>query len=119
MSSSTAKVSISPPTPLFRDPAVYLWKLAVKVAAAGGCTFTGECAANLKERISAGLKDHKVGCYEFRDRRSEAEGNITRLVQLMITEERSRQPGSQTLQEAGLFSALYGCRLCPGLWPLC
>jgi hypothetical protein len=119
MSSSTAKSFTASQPLLIRDPATHLWALAVAIAARQKFKFSAECAANLKERIKAGLKDRKVGLYEFRDRAEEAETNITKLVQLMITEEQSLDPGSQTLSEPALFSALYGCKLCPGLWPLC
>jgi hypothetical protein len=119
MPSSTAS-SFNPPQPvLIRDPATHLWRLAVAIAARQKFKFSSECAANLKERIKAGLKDQKVGLYEFRDRAAEAEANIEKLLQLMITEEQSRNPSSQMLGEAALFRALYGCKLCPGLWPLC
>jgi hypothetical protein len=119
MSSSTSKFLESSQPLLIRDPASHLWRLAVAIAARQKFKFSGECATNLKERIKAGLKDHKVGRYEFRDRAAEAEANIEKLVHLMITEGQSRDPASQILGEAGLFSALYGCKLCPGLWPLC
>jgi hypothetical protein len=119
MPSSTAS-SFNPPQPvLIRDPATHLWRLAVAIAARQKFKFSSECAANLKEQIKAGLKDQKVGLYEFRDRAAEAEANIEKLLQLMITEEQSRNPSSQLLGEAALFSALYGRKLCPGLWPLC
>jgi len=119
MSSSTGKFfTLSQPL-LIRDPATHLWKLAVAIAARQKFKFSGECAANLKERIQAGLKVHKVGLYEFRDRAAEADANIEKLLQLMITEEQSRDASSRILSEPGLFSALYGCKLCPGLWPLC
>ena len=119
MPSSTAKFFTPSQPPLIRDPANHLWRLAVGIATRQKFKFSRECAANLKERIKAGLKDHKVGRYEFRDRAAEAEANIEKLVQLMITEEQSRDASSQILSEPGLFSALYGCKLCPGLWPLC
>ena len=119
MPSSTAKFFTPTPGLLIRDPATHLWRFAVSIAARQKFKFSGKCTANLKERIKAGLKDHKVGRYEFRDRAAEAEANIEKLVQLMITEEQSRDPSSRILGEPGLFSALYGCKLCPGLWPLC
>jgi len=104
---------------LISDPPAHLWSVAVAVAERDGFQFSPECQASLRERINAGLKDYRVGLYEFRERRAEAEGNIEKLVQLMISEEQSRDARSATLSEAGLFSALYGCKQCPGLWPLC
>lgn len=119
MSSPTAKFSAAAQPVLIRDPANHLWRLAVATAARHKFKFSDACRMNLKERLVAGLKDHKVGLYEFRDRAAEAEANVEKLVQLMITEEQSRDPSSLILSEPGLFSALYGCKLCPGLWPLC
>jgi hypothetical protein len=52
---------------LTKDPAEYMWKLAVKIAAKQAFHFSPECEANLKERLKAGLEVYKIGLYEFRE----------------------------------------------------
>jgi|ERR1700722_7231310 hypothetical protein len=104
---------------LTQDPAEYMWKLAVEIAAKQGFHFSPECEANLKERLKAGLEVYKIGLYEFRERIKEAEESIEKLVQLTINEEITSNPASRFLHEPSMFAALYTRKLCPGLWPLC
>jgi len=93
--------------------------VAVTVAAKEQFKFSPRCEANFKERLKAGLAVYKVGLYEFRERITEAETNIEKLVRLMISEEAASDPTSRILHEQSLFSALYTGKLCPGLWPIC
>jgi hypothetical protein len=104
---------------LTKDPAAYMWEVAVKIAAKQKFRFSPECEAGLKERFKAGLEVHKIGLYEFRERITEAEENIEKLVQLTISEEITSNPASQLLHEPSMFTALYTRKLCPGLWPIC
>jgi hypothetical protein len=104
---------------LTQDPAEYMWKLAVKIAAKQAFHFSPECESNLKERLKAGLEVYKIGLYEFRERIKEAEESIEKLVQLTINEEITSNPASRFLHEPSMFAALYARKLCPGLWPLC
>ena len=110
---------MAPQPQLTKDPAEYMWKLAVKIAATQAFDFSPECEANLKERLKAGLEVYKIGWYEFRERIKEAEESIEKLVQLTINEEITSNPGSRLLHEPSMFAALYTRNLCPGLWPLC
>lgn len=105
--------------PLTKDPAVYLWKFAVRVAAQQKFRFSPDCEANLKERLKAGLEVYKIGLYEFRERIKEAEASIEKLVELTVSEEIAHDPTSHLLHEPSMFTALYARKLCPGLWPLC
>jgi hypothetical protein len=104
---------------LTKDPAAYMWEVAVKIAAKQEFRFSPECEANLKERLKAGLEVYKIGLYEFRERIKEAELSIEKLVDLTISEEIASNPASQLLHEPSLFAALYARKLCPGLWPIC
>jgi hypothetical protein len=107
------------PSPLTKDPAVYLWEVAVSTAAKHKFRFSPECEANLKERLKAGLLVYKVGLYEFRERLNEAEEGIEKLILATIEQEIARDPAAMLLQETSMFHALYTRKLCPGLWPLC
>jgi hypothetical protein len=104
---------------LTRDPASYMWEVAVTMAAKQKFCFSPECEAGLKEQFKSGLEVYKIGLYEFRERIKEAETNIEKLVQVIIGEEIARDPASQLLHESSMFAALYARKLCPGLWPLC
>jgi hypothetical protein len=106
-------------SPLTKDPAAYLWEVAVSTAAKQEFCFSPECEANLRERLEAGLLMYKVGLYEFRERIKEAEEGIEKLIQATINAEITRDPTSQLLHEPSMFDALYTRKLCPGLWPLC
>jgi hypothetical protein len=117
--STFGKVLMDSPSPLTKDPAEYMWELAVKIAAKQGFHFSPECEANLKERLKSGIEVYKIGLYEFRERIKEAEDSIEELVQLTIIEEIVINPASKVLHEPSMFSALYARKLCPGLWPLC
>ena len=101
---------------LTRDPASYMWELAVTTAAKQKFCFSPECEAGLKEQFKSGLEVYKIGLYEFRERIKEAETNIEKLVQVIIGEEIARDPASQLLHESSMFAALYARKLCPGLW---
>jgi hypothetical protein len=110
-------VSLQPP--LTKDPAAYMWELAVKRAAEQQFSFAPGCEASLKERCKAGLQVYKIGLYEFRERIKEAEESIAKLVDLTISEELASNPTSRILHEPSMFAALYARKLCPGLWPIC
>lgn len=104
---------------LIRDPAAHLWAVAVRTAATRQFVFSDGCKASLEEKLKSGLKMHKVGSYEFRERQTEAEENLKKLVGVMIDQELATAPDSRLLQESSVHGALYGQHLCPGLWPLC
>jgi hypothetical protein len=104
---------------LTKDPAGYMWKLALQIAAEQKFHFSPECEAALKERFKAGLQVYKIGLYEFRERTKEAEESIAKLVGLTISEEIASNPTSRILHEPSMFAALYARKLCPGLWPIC
>jgi hypothetical protein len=80
---------------LTRDPAPYMWEVAVTMAAKQKFCFSPQCEAGLKEQFKSGLEVYKVGLYEFRERIKEAETNIEKLVPMIIGEEIARQPASQ------------------------
>lgn len=105
--------------PLTKDPAAYMWELAVKIAAEQKFRFAPGCEASLKERCEAGIQVYKIGLYEFRERIKEAEESIAKLVELTISEEIASNPASRILHEPSMFAALYARKLCPGLWPIC
>jgi hypothetical protein len=107
------------PLPLIRDPAAHLWAAAKRAAAMRQFLFSNRCKASLQEKLDSGLKLYKVGSYEFRERQTEAEENIKKLVGVMIDQELAITPDSRLLQEASLHGALYSQNLCPGLWPIC
>jgi hypothetical protein len=80
---------------LTRDPAPYMWEVAVTMAAKPKFRFSPQREAGLKEQFKSGLEVYKVGLYEFRERIKEAETNIEKLVPMIIGEEIARQPASQ------------------------
>ena len=69
--------------------------------------------------LDFGLKLYKVGSYQFRERRTEAEENIKKPVGLMLDQELATTLDSRLLQESSLPGARYGQKLCPGFWPIC
>jgi len=75
--------------------------------------------ASLQEKLDFGLKLYKVGSYQFRERRTEAEENIKKPVGLMIDQELATTLDSRLLQESSLPGARYRQKLCPGFWPIC
>jgi hypothetical protein len=101
---------------LTRDPALYMWEVAVTMAAKQKFRFSPSGKQASKNSSNFGLK---VGLYEFRERIKEAETNVEKLVQMIIGEETARDPASPLLHESSMFAALYARELCPGLWPLC
>jgi hypothetical protein len=106
-------------SPLIDDPLNYLWRFAIASAGQHNFRFSPECAAHLREQIKSGLEVHRVGRYEFKERCTEAEANLAKLVEYMIAEQIAHQPASRILPESVLFNALHHSKLCPGLWPLC
>jgi hypothetical protein len=69
---------------LTRDPAPYMWEVAVTMAAKPKFRFSPQCEAGLKEQFKSGLEVYKVGLYEFRERIKEAETNIEKLVPMIM-----------------------------------
>jgi hypothetical protein len=106
-------------SPLIDDPSNYLWRISVTLAGNQHFHFSTECAAKLREQIKSGLEVHRVGLYEFKERCTEAEANLAKLVEYMIAEQIAHQPASRILPESVLFNALHHSKLCPGLWPFC
>jgi hypothetical protein len=104
---------------LIHHPEAFLWGTAVKMARERRFQFSMRCESSLKDQIRSGLGVYKVGLFEFRERASEAEANLQKLVEVMIEIELSLDGEAEVLQESTLSVALYDRHLCPGLWPLC
>jgi hypothetical protein len=45
-----------------------------------------------KALIKSGLETHKVGLYEFAERKAEAQGNVEKLVRAMINAQLTKDP---------------------------
>jgi len=104
---------------IVKHPSGFLWGAAVRSAARHRFKFSIHCESSFKERIRSGLEVHKVGLYEFGERKAEAQGNIEKLVSAMINAQLARDPTVDVLDEWTIFHALYEKKLCPGLWPIC
>ena len=73
----------------------------------------------LQRRLKSGLELHKVGLYEFAERKTEAQGNIEKLVRAMINAQLTKDPAVDILDEWTIFQRSLRQKLCPGLWPIC
>jgi hypothetical protein len=104
---------------LVKHPSGYMWGAAVRAAARYRIKFSLPCENNFKERLRSGLDVHKVGLYEFAERKSEAQKNIEKLIRVMIDAQFTRDPAAEILEDWTIDHALYHEKLCPGLWPLC
>ncbi len=72
-----------------------------------------------KQRINSGLEANKVGLNEFTERKSEAQGNVEKLVSAMVRAQLEKDPAIDVLDEWTIPYALHDEKLCPGLWPIC
>ena len=106
-------------TTIIKHPSGFLWGAAVRKAARHRFKFSIVCENSFKERIKSGLEVHKVGLYEFAERKAEAQDNIEKLVGAMIAAQLAKDPTVDILDEWTIFHALYDDKLCPGLWPIC
>ncbi|HEX3353939.1 MAG TPA: hypothetical protein VHS34_14060 [Terriglobales bacterium] len=104
---------------IIKHPSGFLWGAAVRLAARHRFKISMACENALKERFKSGLEINKVGLYEFTERKSEAQGNIEKLLGAMIKAQLAKNPADDVLEEWTIFHALYDDKLCPGLWPIC
>ncbi len=104
---------------IIQHPSGFLWGAAVRAAARRRFKISMRCESALKERLKSGLEVNKVGLYEFSERKSEAQGNVEKLITAMIDAQLAKDPTVDILDEWTIFHALYDEKLCPGLWPIC
>ena len=104
---------------IIQHPSGFLWGAAVRAAARHRFKISMRCESALKERLKSGLEVHRVGLYEFTQRKSEAQNNVERLISAMINAQLAKDPKIDVLDDWTIFHALYEEKLCPGLWPIC
>ncbi len=104
---------------IIKHPSGYMWGAAVRSAGRYRFKFSIRCENGFKELLRAGLETHKVGLYEFAERKAEAQANIEKLVRTMVNAQVAKDPAVYILDEWTIFHALYDEKLCPGLWPVC
>jgi len=104
---------------VIKHPAGYIWGAAVRAAARHRFKFSLRCESGFKALLKAGLETHKVGLYEFAERRAEAQGNTEKLVRAMINAQLTKDSAVDILDEWTIFHVLYEEKMCPGLWPFC
>lgn len=104
---------------VIKHPAGYMWGAAVRAAARHRFKFSLQCESGLKTLLKAGLETHKVGLYEFTERKAEAQGNTEKLVRAMINAQLTKDSSVDILEEWTIFHVLYEEKMCPGLWPIC
>ena len=102
-----------------QHPPQFLWGAALRAAARGGFKISMGCESVLKQQIKSGLEVNKVGRYEFAKRKTEAQGNIEKLIATMINAQLAKDPKADILDDWTVAHALYAGKLCPGLWPVC
>ena len=105
--------------PIVQYPSGYMWGAAVRAAARHRFKFSIRCESAFKALIKSGLETHKVGLYEFAERKAEAQGNVEKLVRAMINAQLTKDPEVDILDEWTIFHVLYDEKMCPGLWPIC
>ncbi len=105
--------------PIIQYPSGYMWGAAVRAAARHRFKFSIRCESGFKALLKSGLETHKVGLYEFAERKAEAQGNVEKLVRAMINAQLTKDPAVDILDEWTMFHVLYDEKLCPGLWPIC
>jgi hypothetical protein len=104
---------------VIKHPSGYMWGAAVRAAARHRFKFSLRCESGFKALLKSGLETHRVGLYEFSERKAEAQGNIEKLVRAMINAQLTKDPALDILDEWTIFHVLYEEKLCPGLWPIC
>jgi hypothetical protein len=104
---------------IVKHPSGFLWGAAVRAAARRRFKISMRCENAFKERIKSGLEVNKVGLYEFSERKTEAQSNVEKLIAAMINAQVTKDPTVDLLDEWTISHALYGEKLCPGLWPIC
>lgn len=104
---------------IIRHPSGHMWGAALRAAARHRFKFSLQCESGFKALLKAGLETHKVGLYEFTERRAEAQGNVEKLVRAMINAQLTKDPAVDVLDEWTIFHVLNNEKLCPGLWPIC
>jgi hypothetical protein len=104
---------------IITHPSGYLWGAAVLAAARHRFKFSLGCENSFKALLKSGLESHQVSVYEFTERKTEAQGNIEKLVRAMIHAQLTKDPGVDILDEWTILHVLKGEKLCPGLWPIC
>jgi len=104
---------------IIRHPSGYMWGAALRAGARHRFKFSLQCESGFKALLKAGLETHKVGLYEFTERRVEAQGNVEKLVRAMINAQLTKDPAVDILDEWTIFHVRYEEKLCPGLWPIC
>ena len=104
---------------IVKHPSGFLWGAAVRAAARHQFKISIRCENAFKEQIKSGLEVNKVGLYEFTERKGEAQSNIEKLVSAMVNAQLAKDPTVDILDEWTISHALYGEKLCPGLWPIC
>jgi hypothetical protein len=104
---------------IIRHPSGHMWGAALRAAARHRFKFSLQCESGFKALLKAGLETHKVGLYEFTERKAEAQANVEKLVRAMINAQLTKDPAIDILDEWTIFHVLYEKKLCPGLWPIC
>jgi len=104
---------------IVQHPSGFLWGAAVRSAARHRFKFSIQCENSFKQRINSGLEAFKVGLLEFTERKSEAQGNVEKLVSAMVRAQLEKDPAIDVLDEWTIPYALHDAKLCPGLWPIC
>ena len=72
--------------------------------------FSLRCENSFKERLRSGHESHRVGLYQFAERKAEAQRNIAKLA--MIVAQFTKDPAADILDEWMIFHALYDEKLC-------
>jgi hypothetical protein len=104
---------------IIKHPSGHMWGAAVRAAARHRFKFSLQCESGFKALLKAGLETHKVGLYEFTERKAEAQGNVEKLVRAMINAQLTKDPAIDILDEWTIFHVLNEEKFCPGLWPIC
>jgi hypothetical protein len=81
-----------------------MWGAALRAAARHRFKFSLQCESGFKALLKAGLETHKVGLYEFTERRAEAQGNVEKLVRAMINAQLTKDPAVDILDEWTIFT---------------
>jgi hypothetical protein len=104
---------------IVQHPSGFLWGAVIRAAARHRFKISMPCENALKERFKAGLEVNKVGLNEFTGRKTEAQGNVEKLVAAMISMQLAKNPTADILDEWTIAHVLHDEKLCPGLWPIC
>jgi hypothetical protein len=104
---------------IMQYPSAFLWGAAVRAAARHRFKISVPCESAFQGRLKSGLEIHRVGLSEFAQRKSEAQGNIEKLVTAMVQAQLAKDPTYDILDAWTIPHALSEGKLCPGLWPIC